>query len=154
MGSGLFRPYSFLLEVLGTQRQQVISPASCGLPRWGYAMEILTAPCSLCLHWEPIGRWCCHDENGGESGERLHKSLCQCRCRPRPPGGSHLLPGHWAQFHPGHHWSLHPLPFRTIYRCRCGPRWKLCWIEYYCSSVRSKVRQTARRNRKWKSKRI
>lgn len=154
MGFGLSRPDSFLLAGLGTQRPQVTSPTSCGLPRWGYAMETLTSPCSLGLHWELAGRWCCRDESGGERGEGLHKSWCRCRCRPTPPEGSRLLPGRWALFHPGHRRRLHLLPFRTIYRCRCGPRWTLCWIECCCWSGQNKGHPTARTNRKWKSKSI
>lgn len=148
MGFDLCRQDSFLLEDLGTQQQQATSLASCGLPQWGCAMETLTAPCSLCLHWEPVGRWCCHDENENGSGEGLHKSWCRCHYQLRPPGGSLLLPGRWARFQPDHHSSLHPLPFRTIYRCHCGPHWKLCWTECYCWSVQSKGHPTASTNRK------
>lgn len=147
MGFGL-SPDSFLLVVLGTQQRQVTSPASFGLPRWGCATETPSAPCSLCLRSEPAGRWCCHDESGGGCGERLHKSWCRCRCRPTPPGGSRLLPGRWAPFRPGRRWRFHPLPSRTIYHCRCGPHWKLCWIECCCWSAQSKGHRTASTNTK------
>lgn len=105
-------------------------------------METLTAPCSLCPHWEAKARWRCHDENESGNGEGLHMSWCQCHCQLKLPEGS-LLRAHWALFQPGHHWSHHLLPFRTIYRYRCGPHWKLCWITCYCLSVQSKGNPTA-----------
>lgn len=148
MGFGLSHPDFFLQEDQGTQQRQATSRASCGLPQWGCATETLTAPCSLGHHWEPAGRWCCHDENESVSGEGLRKSWCRCRCRPKPLAGSLLLRGRWAPSQPGHHWSLHPLPFRTIYRCRCGPRWTPCWIVCYCWSVQSMGRLIADANRK------
>lgn len=151
MGFDRFLPGSSLRVVQATPRQQVTSRASCGLPPLDCATERMSAPCPLCLRWEPEARWCCRDESGDESGERLHKSWCQCRCLPRRPGDSLLLPDHLALGRPGHHWRLHLHPFRTICHYHCGPHWKLCWIEYCCWSDRSKDHRTARTKRKQKS---
>lgn len=143
MGFGLSRPDSFLREDPRTRQQPETSPASCGLPQWGCATETPTSPCPLCLHWEPAARRCCRDENESGNGEGLRKSCCQFHCRLMRPEGNLLLQVRWAPFQPGRRWSHHLHPFRTIYHCHCGPRWRLCWIACYCQSVRSKGRLTA-----------
>lgn len=152
MGFGLSRRDLSLREDPRTQQQLETSPASCGCPQWDCATETLTSPCPLCFQWEPAARWCCRDENESGNGEGLQKSWCQFRCRLMRPEGNLLLQVHWAPFQPGHHWSHHLHPFRTICHCHCGLHWKLCWIACYCWSVQSKGRPTAAHKKKREKK--
>lgn len=143
VGFGLSHQRSSLQEDRWTRQQLETSPASCGFLRWDCATETLTSPGPLCFRWEPATRWRCRD--GGESGnvEGPQKSWCRSRCRLTRPEGNLLLQVRWAPFHPGPRWSHHRRPFRTIYHCRCGLHWKLCWIACCCWSVQSKGRPTA-----------